>query len=1027
MESPASNSNASSSTPSEEPMDVPVENQGRAKRFDYLLQQTEVFSHFMGATKAKSPLKMKKTVTKVVTKQAKEGDHRHRMTEQEEDEELLTDLNHSKKSVVSFDDSPHFIKNGKMRDYQVRGLNWMISLYEHGINGILADEMGLGKTLQTISLLGFMKHFKNINGPHMVLVPKSTLANWMNEFKKWCPTIRAVCLIGDQDTRNKFIRDTMMPGGWDVIVTSYEMLIREKSVFKKFTWKYMVIDEAHRIKNEESKLSLIVREIKTCNRLLLTGTPLQNNLHELWALLNFLLPDVFSSSEDFDDWFNTNNCLGDDGLIKRLHSVLKPFLLRRLKSDVEKSLLPKKEVNIYIGLSKMQRDWYTKILMKDIDIVNGAGKVEKMRLQNILMQLRKCVNHPYLFDGAEPGPPYTTDEHIIDNAGKLVVIDKLLPKLAEQGSRVLIFTQMTRVLDILEDYCWFRGHSYCRIDGQTAHEDRDRQIQEFNADGSEKFLFMLSTRAGGLGINLYTADVVILYDSDWNPQMDLQAMDRAHRIGQTKQVRVFRLVTENTVDEKIVERASVKLRLDRMVIQQGRLAEQKQNLGKDEMLNMIRHGAKHVFTNKDSEMQKDIQALLDMGQARTDEANKKLAELGESSLRSFTLDTKQEDSVYNFEGEDFREKQRDEIGMNWIAPPKRERKANYAVDAYFREALRVGTNEPKAHKAPRPPKQPVVQDFQFFPPRLFELLDQEIYHYRKAVGYRVPLNPDLGSDAKKVQKEEQRKIDEAEELTEEEQEEKDELLTQGFTNWSKRDFNQFIRLHEKYGREEIDSISKEIEGKTPEEVVEYSKVFWDRCTELQDIDRIMAQIEKGEAKIQRRALIRKALDAKIARYRAPFHQLRIAYGTNKGKNYTEEEDRFLVCMLHKLGFDKENVYEELRAAVRNAPQFRFDWFIKSRTAMELQRRCNTLITLIERENHEIEEKEKAEKKKKGKSSSSSAAAQVGSGEAKNDKSSSSSTPSKTQKRKVDKEEEEAAAAAKTNSNSSSSSSKKKKK
>merc|ERR1712156_355419 len=261
----------------------------------------------------------------------------------------------------------------------------------------------------------------------------------------------------------------------------------------------------------------------------------------------------------------------------------------------------------------------------------------------------------------------------------------------------------------------------------------------------------------------------------------------------------------------------------------------------------------------------------------------------------------------------------------------------------------------------------IVQDFQFFPPRLFELLDNEIYHYRQTVGYRVPLNTDLGPEAKKLQKEEQRKIDEAYELNDEEQEEKEDLLTQGFTNWSKRDFNQFIRLHEKYGRNEIDSISKEVEGKSPEEVVEYSKVFWERNHELQDIDRVMAQIEKGEAKIQRRGLIKKSLDSKIARYRAPFHQLRIAYGTNKGKNYTEEEDRFLVCMLHKLGFDKENVYEELRAAVRCAPQFRFDWFIKSRTAMELQRRCNTLIMLIEKEMNEIEEREKLDRKKnKGK-------------------------------------------------------------
>jgi len=939
--------------------------QSSSKRFDFLLQQTELFSHFMGSNKATSPLKVKSSKKVATSKKGKEGDHRHRMTEQEEDEELLADANKSSKNIISFDASPAYIKGGTLRDYQIRGLNWMITLYENGINGILADEMGLGKTLQTISLLGYMKHYRNVPGPHMVLVPKSTLGNWMNEFKKWCPTLRAVCLIGDQETRNTFIRDVMMPGGWDVCVTSYEMILRERSVFKKFQWKYMVIDEAHRIKNEESKLSTVIRELKTANRLLLTGTPLQNNLHELWALLNFLLPDVFSSSEDFDEWFNTNNCLGDDNLVARLHGVLKPFLLRRLKIDVEKSLLPKKEVKIFFGLSRMQREWYTKILMKDIDIVNGAGKTEKMRLQNILMQLRKCTNHPYLFDGAEPGPPYTTDEHLVNNSAKLMVVDKLLPKLMSQGSRVLIFTQMSRMLDIFEDYCWWRNWKYCRIDGQTPHEDRDRQIQEYNAEGSDKFLFMLSTRAGGLGINLYTADVVIIYDSDWNPQMDLQAMDRAHRIGQKKQVRVFRLVVENTVDEKIVEKAEIKLKLDRMIIQQGKLAEQKTNLNKDEMVNMIRHGASHIFSSKEGEMSDmDIDKLLEMGEQKTQEQQEKMADLGESSLRSFTIDTnKDEKSVYSFEGEDFRDKQKEEIGLHWIAPPKRERKANYAVDAYFKEALRTGANEPKAHKAPRPPKQPIVQDFQFFPSRLFELLDQEIYHYRKSVGYKVPLNPDLGSDAKRVQKEEQKKIDEAEELSEDEQQEKEDLLKEGFNSWSKRDFNQFIRLNEKYGRDDIENISREVEGKDADEVIEYSKVFWERYSELQDSERIMAQIEKGEARIQRRSLIKKALDAKIARYKAPFHQLRIAYGTNKGKNYTEEEDRFLVCMLHKLGFDKENVYEELRAAVRCAPQFRFDWFIKSRTAMELQRRCNTLIMLIEKEMNEIEEREKQDRKK----------------------------------------------------------------
>lgn len=956
----------------------------RGNRFEFLLRQTELFAHFMstgmnGNKKTPtSPLKMKSRTTKASrlekAKLVEAGDHRHRRTENEEDEELLTQARKSSSVTTRFESSPSYIKNGEMRDYQIRGLNWMISLYESGINGILADEMGLGKTLQTISLLGFMKHYRHIPSPHMVICPKSTLSNWMNEFKRWCPSLKAVCLIGSQEQRVTFIRDVLMPGEWDVCVTSYEMVLREKSVLKKFNWRYLVIDEAHRIKNEKSKLSEVVREFKTTNRLLLTGTPLQNNLHELWSLLNFLLPDVFNSADDFDGWFNANNISGNTQLVERLHAVLRPFLLRRLKSEVEKKLLPKKETKIFIGLSKMQREWYTRILMKDIDVVNGAGKTDKMRLLNILMQLRKCANHPYLFDGAEPGPPYTTDTHLVENCGKMVILDKLLPKLQKAGSRVLIFSQMTRMLDILEDYCFWRNYPYCRIDGQTPHEERQVSIDSFNMPGSEKFIFMLSTRAGGLGINLATADIVLLYDSDWNPQVDLQAQDRAHRIGQTKQVRVFRFITENTVEERIVEKAEMKLRLDNIVIQQGRLVDAAQKLGKDDVLNMIRHGASHVFASKDSEItDEDIDEIMAKGEKKTEEIREKMEKLGESNLMSLSLDTPQQ-SVYQFEGQDFREKQK--IGMNWIEPPKRERKANYAVDAYFREALRV--NEPKAPKAPRPPKQPNVQDFQFFPPRLFEILDKEIYYYRKSISYRVPKNPDLGSDAERVRREEQAKIDESETLDDGEIAEKEDLLKQGFVEWNKRDFNQFIKANEKYGRDDIDKISREVEGKTPEEVIEYSRVFWERCNELQDIEKIMAQIERGEAKIQRRISIKKALDSKMLRYRAPFHQLRIQYGTNKGKNYTEEEDRFLICMLHKLGFDKENVYDELRTAIRQAPQFRFDWFIKSRTAMELQRRCNTLITLIERENMELEEREKAERRRKGKANAGSASkAQAG--------------------------------------------------
>ena len=297
------------------------------------------------------------------------ADRRHRMTEEEEDEELLANANElddEAELITRFDATPWYIKGGEMRDYQIRGLNWMISLYQSGINGILADEMGLGKTLQTISLVGYMKHFRNVPRPHLVIVPKSTLQNWINEFTKWCPSVKVACLKGSADERAQFIANTLYDEDkWDVLVSSFELIMIEKTPLKKIKWHYMIIDEAHRIKNDESKLALIVRSFSTRHRLLITGTPLQNNLHELWALLNFLVPDIFNSDEDFTELFDTDKCLGEDqGLVSKLHAVLKPFLLRRLKSEVEKSLPPKQETKLYVGLSSMQRQWYTKILMK---------------------------------------------------------------------------------------------------------------------------------------------------------------------------------------------------------------------------------------------------------------------------------------------------------------------------------------------------------------------------------------------------------------------------------------------------------------------------------------------------------------------------------------------------------------------------------------------------------------------------------------------------------------------------------------
>lgn len=719
-----------------------------------------------------------------------------------------------------------------MRDYQVQGLNWLISLYENGINGILADEMGLGKTLQTISFLGYLRFLQGVNGPHLIAVPKSTINNWAREFAQWIPEINILVFQGAKEERQELVKDRLLTLDFDVCITSYEMVLREKAHFKKFAWEYIIIDEAHRIKNEESMLSQIVRLFNSRNRLLITGTPLQNNLHELWALLNFLLPDVFSDSAAFDQWFQQQDA-DQDAVVKQLHKVLRPFLLRRVKSDVEKALKPKKETNIYVGMSEMQVKWYRRILEKDIDAVNGAvGKREgKTRLLNIVMQLRKCCNHPYLFDGAEPGPPYTNDEHIVFNSGKMVILDKLLKRMKAQGSRVLIFSQMSRVLDILEDYCLMREYQYCRIDGSTAHEDRISAIDEYNREGSEKFIFLLTTRAGGLGINLTSADVVVLYDSDWNPQADLQAMDRAHRIGQTKQVYVYRFVTENAIEEKVLERAAQKLRLDQLVIQQGRaqLATTKA-ASKDELLNMVQHGAEEIFEREGGTIgEDDIDDIFRRGEERTKQLQERYAELGIDDLQNFTSE-----SAYNWMGEDF--KQKKQLGLAWINPSKRERHTpNYSIDHYYKDALHTGGPTQTKPKAPRPPKQINIQDHQFYPPELKELHDKETLYYRKEVGYKAPLpeGDDLDlEEREQQQKEEQEAIDNAVPLTEEEQAEKEELSTQGFANWQRRDFHHFVRACEKYGRDKFAEIAEEIGTKTVKEVKEYSKIFWDRYEEI---------------------------------------------------------------------------------------------------------------------------------------------------------------------------------------------------
>ena len=882
-----------------------------------------------------------------------------------------------------------------MRDYQIAGLNWLISLHENGISGILADDMGLGKTLQTISFVGYLRYIAGITGPHLVAVPKSTLDNWKREFAKWCPEINVLVLQGSKDDRAELIKDHLVPDGFDVCITSYEMILREKSHLKKFAWEYIIIDEAHRIKNEESSLAQMVRMFNSRSRLLITGTPLQNNLHELWALLNFLLPDVFGDSAAFDDWFSQQN-EDSDAVVQQLHKVLRPFLLRRVKADVEKSLLPKKEINLYVGMSDMQVQWYKKILEKDIDAVNGGAgnKESKTRLLNIVMQLRKCCNHPYLFEGAEPGPPYTTDEHLVTNAAKMVMLDKLLKRMKAQGSRVLIFSQMSRVLDIMEDYSVMRDYKYCRIDGSTAHEDRIQAIDDYNKEGSDKFLFLLTTRAGGLGINLTSADIVVLFDSDWNPQADLQAMDRAHRIGQTKQVYVFRFVTENAIEEKVLERAAQKLRLDQLVIQQGRTQQPVKNAAsKDELLTMIQHGAEAVFQSKGpvglaatGELgDDDFDAVMRRGEEMTEKLNKRYEALGLDDLQKFTSD-----STYEWNGETFQPRKK-EIGISWINPSKRERKEqNYGIDSYYRKTLVTGgRTENKQPRIPRAPKQIVIHDYQFFPDRLAELQDKETAWYRKENNLKAPLPEGTDEDLESREADQQlaqQEIDNAEPLTEEEKAEKERLIEKGFPEWNKRDFQQFLNGSAKYGRQNYEGIAEEVDGKTAEEIEAYAKVFWKKYKTLDNWQKHLGVIEEGELRVRQSEEKKRLIAKKVGMYRMPLQQMQIKYtvSTTNKKVYTEDEDKFLVVMLHKHGVEGDFIYEKIRDEIRESPLFRFDWFFLSRTPQEIGRRCTTLISAIVRElgdgdaknkngkrgyeEEDTEEEEEEQPKKKAKNS-----------------------------------------------------------
>ncbi|XP_068598282.1 chromodomain-helicase-DNA-binding protein 5 [Brachionichthys hirsutus] len=522
--------------------------------------------------------------------------------------------------TIKFEHQPWYINatGGTLHPYQLEGLNWLRFSWAQGTDTILADEMGLGKTVQTIVFLYSLYKEGHSKGPFLVSAPLSTIINWEREFEMWAPDFYVVTYAGDKDSRaiireNEFtFEDSAVKSGrkvlrmkkdtpikFHVLLTSYELITIDQAVLGSITWACLVVDEAHRLKNNQSKFFRILNGYKIYYKLLLTGTPLQNNLEELFHLLNFLTPARFNNLEGFLEEFAD---ISKEDQIKKLHDLLGPHMLRRLKADVFKNMPAKTELIVRVELSPMQKKYYKFILTRNFEALNSKGGGNQVSLLNIMMDLKKCCNHPYLFPVAAVEAPVLPNGSydgnlLVKSSGKLTLLQKMLKKLKDEGHRVLIFSQMTKMLDLLEDFLEFEGYKYERIDGGITGGLRQEAIDRFNAPGAQQFCFLLSTRAGGLGINLASADTVIIYDSDWNPHNDIQAFSRAHRIGQNRKVMIYRFVTRGSVEERITQVAKRKMMLTHLVVRPG-LGSKTGSMSKQELDDILKFGTEELFKDE---------------------------------------------------------------------------------------------------------------------------------------------------------------------------------------------------------------------------------------------------------------------------------------------------------------------------------------------------------------------------------------------------------------------------------------------
>ncbi|XP_014899660.1 chromodomain-helicase-DNA-binding protein 3 isoform X2 [Poecilia latipinna] len=611
---------------------------------------------------------------------SKEGDG-------EEEESLSSPLTDP---TIKYEEQPDFVTatGGTLHLYQLEGLNWLRFSWAQGTDTILADEMGLGKTIQTIVFLYSLFKEGHPQGLFLVSAPLSTIINWEREFEMWAPDFYVVTYTGDKDSRaiireNEFTFDDSIKAGkkafklrreapikFHVLLTSYELVTIDQTALKSIDWACLVVDEAHRLKNNQSKFFRRLNDYKIDYKLLLTGTPLQNNLEELFHLLNFLTPNRFNNLEGFLEEFAD---ISKEDQIKKLHDLLGPHMLRRLKADVFKNMPAKTELIVRVELSPMQKKYYKLILTKNFEALNSKGGGNQVSLLNIMMDLKKCCNHPYLFPvasmEAQKTPSGAYEGSALTKAsGKLTLLQKMLRKLKDQGHRVLVFSQMTKMLDLLEDFLDYEGYKYERIDGGITGALRQEAIDRFNAPGACQFCFLLSTRAGGLGINLATADTVIIFDSDWNPHNDIQAFSRAHRIGQANKVMIYRFVTRASVEERITQVAKRKMMLTHLVVRPG-LGSKAGSMTKQELDDILKFGTEELFKDEGEGMKNNsgdkvedegsvihydstaIERLLDRSQDATDDSDVQNMNEYLSSFKVAQYMVREEDKIEEIERE----------------------------------------------------------------------------------------------------------------------------------------------------------------------------------------------------------------------------------------------------------------------------------------------------------------------------------------------------------------------------------------